>query len=225
VSALTNVTTLVYTWYNCVALTSAPDVSALTKVTTIAGAWHTCSALTSAPDVSALTKVTTLAYTWCNCYALTNAPNVSPLTNVTTMASCWQNCSNLVSDVLYTILPPKLGTARYSLNNALAVPSDLGVVVNLATTNAYFSATWANALLYSTTGGMLSTNIANGFSFDWAKLTMSNDECANVLIDLDTSAATGGTCTLDDDNGDLDPGAAGWLAYTNLVGKSWTVTF
>ena len=58
------------------------------------------------------------------------------------------------------------------------------------------------------------------FRLDGNALPQSNVD--NILVDLDASGATGGTCNVGGSN--AAPSATGLAAKLSLEGKGWTVT-
>ena len=72
----------------------------------------------------------------------------------------------------------------------------------------------------SSTGSL--TNVANNINFQIPDCTLSTNNVDNILVDLDTSGATGGVANVAGDN--AAPSATGLTAFTNLIGKNWSVT-
>jgi hypothetical protein len=198
VSAHTNNTSLLQAFYNCFAMKNTPDVSGHVLNTSLYQAFYDCHAMTNAPDVSAHTLNTTLAYAFFNCSAMTNLPSMS--------------------------IGPRVTTARYCFDGNTKMAGDLATqVANYGVSNLYLGCQNCDALTYSTAGGMLSSNIAHGFNLDFSLATLSSNEVAYILQDLDTSAATGGVVNVSGGTSQ-PPTYNGLVAKTNLTAKGWTVT-
>jgi len=92
---------------------------------------------------------------------------------------------------------------------------------NLASNNAYLGFYNTDGLTYTSSGGALSSNIADSINIDWRNSSLSESEVDNILVDLNASGATNGTLYI---TGNTAPSATGTAAKTNMVdNKSWTI--
>jgi len=189
-------------WYECRALASFPALD-FSNVDFIDNTWRDCRALTSFPAID-LSTATKASGAWNNCLSLTSFPalDLGNVSNSTGFNSTWANCSSL------TTFP--------------AVTMTKGVS---------FYGTWENctslttfpANMFDTTGTLYSSAFTDSFS----NCALSAQSIENILTSLDTNGQTGVTLGID---GGTNAAKTTWsaaanTAYTNLIGKSWTINY
>jgi len=124
--------------------------------------------------------------------------------------------TGITGDLASTTLPTGLTTLH--LYNT-GITGDLASTT-LPTGLTYLNLGYTGTTYPSSTGSL--TNVANNINFQIPDCTLSTNNVDNILVDLDTSGATGGVANVAGDN--AAPSATGLTAFTNLIGKNWSVT-
>jgi len=211
-----------HAFFGCANLTSVPYEFPWTHLTSIVYAFYGCTSWTGPmPDISGCTNLSNARFICYNCANLEGAVvDLGVFPSLTDARSAYGYNYKITSG-LTTVIPPSCTTFQgtYAGNHLLV--GDVSAITN-SVSCTYFEAQDANVLTYESTGGMLSTNVPNGYIFNMSGCNLIADHVNNILVDLDTSGATNGTCTLAGDN--AAPTGAGVTAFSSLTNKTWTVT-
>ena len=166
--------------------------------------------------------------------------------SMTSIAAFLQGCTGLTGVVTGWVLPTGVTNISYflygctGLTGVFPTPAALSVCTsyqdiiknNLLITGDVSTWTWRtniiNAAMSNTrltygTGQSLRTNVKNVLVFSMATCNLTQSMVDAVLVDLDTSAATGLVITLNG-TGNAVPSAAGLAAKANILAKGGTVT-
>jgi len=161
-----------------------------------------CSGITgNITNIVIPTGVTNLSSFLYGCTTLTGTcPNPSALTSCTTYSNMLNGCLSVTGDV-------STWTWRTNITNA-AMP--------------------ATRLTYGT-GQSLRANVRSPLTFSLDNCDLLQADVGRILIDLNISGATGGTCALNTNNDAPDWGTEGSpsdvaYAVADLYAKSWVVT-
>lgn len=133
---------------NCTSLTVSPSVNALTNVSTLLFSWNGSSQIVSVPSIAALTGVNTIFGAWGGCTSLTSAPSVATLTNLNNMRAAWFNCTSLTNVPSLPSASTALTETQSAFSGARAMG---GAVVELWNTNNFPNVTsFVNTFLNAT---------------------------------------------------------------------------
>lgn len=217
-------TTFLGAFYGCSSLTNVGGYADMGDVTTFANSFRSCSGLKaiacSTWDMSDVTSIGSMFY---GCTVLPSVNNSAwVLTALTSMASSYRSTSALTNGLL-PVLPVGLTTAEAAYQSAVKLTGDLSAVVNLASNNLFFGALDCDALTYSASNGCFSSNVKHLFSFNMQNATLSGVEGDRLLVDFNTSAATGGVFNISG-SANQKVTVVGTNAMNALVAKGWTVT-
>ena len=235
--------------YGCTGLTGVVTGWILpTGATSIEAFLQGCTGLTGVVTGWVLpTGATSIAAFLQGCTGLTGVVTgwVLP-TGATNISGFLYGCTGLTGVVTGWILPTGVTNISYflygctGLTGVFPTPAALSVCTsyqdiiknNLLITGDVSTWTWRtniiNAAMSNTrltygTGQSLRTNVKNVLVFSMATCNLTQSMVDAVLVDLDTSAATGLVITLNG-TGNAVPSAAGLAAKANILAKGGTVT-
>tara|TARA_R100000479_G_C6374116_1_gene198310 strand:- start:264 stop:1346 length:1083 start_codon:yes stop_codon:yes gene_type:complete len=212
------------TWQNCKKLTSFPLLD-FSNANTFYAAWTSCKKLTSFPLIDS-SGVTQFRDAWRNCTDLTSFPLLDTSSG-TNFYQSWYTCGSLTSFPLIDVSNGSnfLGTWR----GCSSLTSFPALDFSSATTfdRAWLSCTSLQnfpANMFDSTGTI--TN-SNPFRDCWQNCALTAQSIENILVSLDTNGVTNKATAVD---GGTNAAKSTWstaanTAYTNLIGKGWTIAF
>jgi hypothetical protein len=223
-TALTNgVTDFTNAWYSCSSLTSFPLLDT-SSGTSFNAAWRDCSSLTSFPLLDT-SSVTNFNYSWYSCSSLTTFPLIDTSSG-TNFSNVWNRCSSLTS---FPLIDTSSGTSFAGCWNTCSSLTSFPLIDTSSATT--FQYCWRNctslttfpANMFNSTGTLAS----GAFTQTWNNCALTAQSIENILTSLDTNGATGVTLHI---SGGTNAAKTTWstaanTAYTNLVNKSWSISY
>ena len=219
-------TTFINTWKNCQALEEFPLLP-MNSAEQLAEAWSGCQNLKSFPLLTTLGNVVSCRNAWLNCSNLTSFPNLSSMTKSRDFSYSWYGCTGLTSFPKLT--SSEVGNFSYAwqiCNNLATFPKlDFSKCVEAYRTwKSCSSLTTVEANMFDT----LAPTIAGYAFFEaFSDCALTAQSIENILVSLDTSGKGNSELGVD---GGTNAAKSTWTAaantaYTNLIGKGWTITF
>ena len=243
-------TTLQSAWFGADQMTSFSSNINVSGVEGFRQAWHACKKLNSFPLLD-FSSATTFYGTWQSDFELTSFPLIDS-SNVTQFRDAWRNCTGLTS---FPLLDTSSGTnfyqSWYNANKLTSFPLiDVSSGANFTGTwrqcssltsfpaldfssGTLFDRTWASctslqdfpANMFDSTGTISAS--ADAFRDCWQNCALTAQSIENILVSLDTNGVTNKSTGLD---GGTNAAKSTWstaanTAYTNLIGKGWTIAF
>ena len=166
----------------------------------MSNAWQGCETLAEFPKLLTGT-VKYLDSAWYGCLGLESFPLIDT-TACLSVESTWNGCTKLPA------FPPLIFSSVENLSRAWAFCSSLTTFPDN---------------MFNTTG----TLAVDAFDEAWLNCALNKDSIENILVSLDTNGASSIVLGID---GGTNAAKSTWTAaantaYTNLIGKGWTITF
>lgn len=216
------VTTLRLAFQGCTGLASFPATFDSSACTSFLQTWDGCTGLTSFPQLNT-SNVTDFYRAWASCTSLTGTFPTIDTSKGTRFLEAWSGCSLTGFPALNFSEALDFGSA-WDGNDYTSFPA----TTFPKATN--FSYAWRNVPItdfpagaFDSTGTLVSSAFVQ--TFLGCALTAASIE--NILVSLNTNGATGVTLTL---SGGTNAAKSTWTAaantaYTNLIGKGWSIGF
>ena len=184
--------------------------------------WDSCTGLTSFPQLNT-SNVTDFYRAWAGCTGLTGTFPTIDTSKGTRFLDAWSGCSLTDFPALDFSEALDFGSAWESNDYNSFPATTFPKATNFSFAWRYVPITDFPAGAFDSTGTLVTTAFQQTF-LDCA-LTAASIE--NILVSLDTNGATGVTLTL---SGGTNAAKSTWTAaantaYTNLIGKSWSIGF
>ena len=159
---------------------------------------------------------------WDGCSGLTSFPTIDT-SKGTRFLSTWTSCSFTSFRALDFSLGTDFGSAWDGCDLTAFPAVTFPAATNFAYAWRYNPITDFPAGAFDSTG----TLIAGAFVQTFFSCALTAASIENILVSLDTNGATGVTLSL---NGGTNAAKSTWTsaantAYTNLIGKGWSITY